>query len=131
MTCLYAVQISATIQTNPPQITLHWEPDGLGAESYVVARKLKTDSFWGPLTTLPGSTTTFSDSGVSVGAAYEYQVIKHATLGYTGYGYIYAGINAPLIENRGKVLLIVAANTNSLGPTRARSPRPTNSPRSR
>ncbi|MGH7970707.1 MAG: hypothetical protein ACREIC_18425, partial [Limisphaerales bacterium] len=47
MTWLYAVQISATIQTNPPLITLHWEPDGYGADSYAVFRKLKTDSSWG------------------------------------------------------------------------------------
>ena len=41
------------------------------------------------------------------GAAYEYQIVKAATLGYTGYGYIYAGINAPLTDNRGKVFLVV------------------------
>jgi len=114
MTWLYAVQISATTQTNPAQITLHWEPDQYGADSYVVCRKLKTDSNWGPEQTLSGSATNFSDSDVSVGSAYEYQIIKHATLGYTGYGYICAGINAPLIENRGKIILIVAADTISL-----------------
>jgi len=114
MTWLYAVQISATIQTNPAQITLQWEPDQLGADSYLVYRKLKTDAAWGPATTLPGLATNYIDSSVSLGGAYEYQIIKHATLGYTGYGYIYAGINAPLIENRGTVLLIVAADTNSL-----------------
>ncbi|HTL18529.1 MAG TPA: fibronectin type III domain-containing protein [Patescibacteria group bacterium] len=115
MTWLYAVQLSAGIQTDPPQISLHWEPDQFGADSYVVYRKLKTDAVWGPGTMLPGSATGFSDSNVSVGSAYEYQVIKHASLGYTGFGYIYAGINAPLIENRGTVLLIVAADTGSLG----------------
>jgi len=35
-------------------------------------------------------------------------------LGYTGYGYIYAGIDAPMIENRGELILIVAADTGSL-----------------
>src|SRR5436190_2015927 len=100
MTWLYAVQISATIRTSPAQITLNWEPDELGADSYVVSRKLKTDSAWGPGTVLAGSATNFTDFGVSLGGAYEYKIIKHATLGYTGYGYIYAGINAPLIENR-------------------------------
>jgi len=114
MTWLYAVQICATTQTNPVQITLHWEPDVYGADSYVVYRKLKTDSNWGPGQTLPGSATNFSDGDVSIGSVYEYQIIKHATLGYTGYGYIYAGINARLIEERGKVILIVAADTSSL-----------------
>jgi hypothetical protein len=46
--------------------------------------------------------------------AYEYRIIKHATYGYTGYGYICAGIHAPLIDHRGKLILIVAADTGSL-----------------
>ena len=28
-------------------------------------------------------------------------------MGYTGYGYIYTGINAPLNDNRGKLVLVV------------------------
>lgn len=119
-TFLYAVQVSATVQENPPQITLQWPPDPNGANSYVVYRKLKDYTSWGSGTTLPGSATSFTDYGVSLGSAYEYQVIKYATLGYTGYGYIYAGIKAPMIEDRGKLLLIVAADTASLSGELAR-----------
>src|SRR5262245_31543775 len=79
-----------------------------------VYRKLKEDSSWGAGTVLPGSSTDFTDSTVSAGSAYEYQVIKRANLGYAGFGYIYAGIAAPMIENRGKVILIVAADASSL-----------------
>ena len=104
MTWLYAVQLSATIQTNPPQITLHWPPDEYGANSYVVYRKLKDEGTWGLGVSLPGSATTFIDDTVSLGSAYEYKVIKDATLGYVGYGYIYAGIDASLIESRGKII---------------------------
>jgi hypothetical protein len=50
---------------------------------------------------------------VSVGIPYEYQIVKHATLGYTGYGYIYSGIEVPLTETRGKLLLIVATNNTA------------------
>jgi hypothetical protein len=110
MTWVYAVQLSTTIQTNPPQITLHWPQDELGANNYVVQRKLKAETSWGLATTLPGSATNFTDTTVSVGSAYEYQVTKHAALGYTGYGYIYTGIYAPMIENRGTLILIVAAD---------------------
>jgi hypothetical protein len=113
-TWLYAVQISAAVQTNPAQITLNWEPDHYGADSYTVFRKFKTDSSWGAGVSLPGTATNFTDFDVSAGNAYEYQIIKHATLGYTGYGYIYAGVNAPLIEDRGTVVLLVAADTVSL-----------------
>ncbi len=113
-TWLYAVQLSASVQLDPPQITLNWVPDTYGADSYVVYRKLMDENSWGPGISLPGWTTTFTDEQVAVGGAYEYQVVKNATLGYTGYGYIYAGINAPPIENRGKLVLIVAADTSSL-----------------
>src|SRR4051812_20189353 len=113
-TWLYSVQLSATIQESPPQITLHWPQDQYGANSYVVYRKQRDDTSWGGGTTLSGSTTSFTDPNVSFGSAYEYQVIKYATLGYVGYGYIFSGINVPLIENRGKLILIVAADTSAL-----------------
>ena len=66
-TWLYAVQISATIQANPPQITLSWPPDQYGANSYVVYRKLKDNNYWGSGTSLPGWATTFTDSQVAEG----------------------------------------------------------------
>lgn len=113
-TYVYAVQISAVVQTNPPQIHLSWEPDPYGADNFVVFRKLKTDASWGAGILLPGSATNFTDVDVTDSAAYEYQIIKHAALGYTGYGYIYSGISAPLIEDRGTVVLVVAADTVSL-----------------
>src|SRR6478672_9656840 len=77
MTWLYAVQLSATLQTNPPQISLHWPPDELGADSYTVQRKLRTDTSWGPVTNLPGSATNLNDNTISIGSTYEYQIIKH------------------------------------------------------
>ena len=46
-TFVYAVQISAAVQTSPPQITLNWKPDPYGANSYTVYRKSKTDTSWG------------------------------------------------------------------------------------
>jgi hypothetical protein len=57
---------------------------------------------------LPGTATNFVDANVTVGTAYEYQIFKtnSASL-YSGYGYIMAGLEAPMIENRGKVILVV------------------------
>ncbi len=112
-TFVYAVQISATVQTDPPVITLNWEPDPYGAKSYSVYRKSKTDGNWGSPTTLSGSATSFSDTDVEVGATYEYQIVKQATLGYVGYGYIYSGIQAPMTENRGTLILVVATNSTA------------------
>jgi hypothetical protein len=111
LTFVYTVQISATTQVSPPQITLNWIPDPLGANSYTIYRKSKNDSSWGSGITLAGSTSSYVDTQVSVEQTYEYQIVKSGVIGYTGYGYIYTGINAPLTENRGKLVLIVATNS--------------------
>ncbi|MCI0534754.1 MAG: hypothetical protein L0Z50_05960, partial [Verrucomicrobiales bacterium] len=103
----YAVQVTATAQASPPRITLAWPQDSSGApSSYVVSRKLRDAAFWGPGVSLPGTTTTYTDENVSLGGAYEYQVKKLAA-GYAGFGYVYAGIEVPAVESRGKVVLIV------------------------
>src|SRR5204863_824669 len=69
---------------------------------------------WGtPIATLSGSASNYTDTAVSIGTDYEYQIVKAATLGYTGYGYIYSGINVPPIEQRGTVVLVVATNSTT------------------
>lgn len=111
-TFVYAVQLSAQVQSSPPQITLNWEPDPYGANDYAIYRKSKTATDWGaPLAVLDGSAGSYIDTNVAVGTTYEYQVIKDAVLGYTGYGYIFSGIEAPPNENRGTVVLVVASES--------------------
>ena len=106
-TWVYAVQISARTQTSPPQITLQWEPDPYGANNYTLYRKGKDATSWGGGTTLPGSAANFVDNNVTVGATYEYAIVKSSSQGYAGYGYIYSGINATLVDSRGTVVLVV------------------------
>lgn len=103
----YSVRVSATVQPSPPQIKLTWPQDTvLMPSNYTVFRKSLSDTSWGNGVILSGATTNYTDTNVTNGDAYEYQIIK-ATSYYTGYGYIYAGINFPLIESRGTVDLIV------------------------
>jgi hypothetical protein len=106
-TWVYAVQISATAQSSPARITLSWPQDTYGANSYTVYRKTRDAGSWGTGVVLPGSATSYVDNNVAAGAAYEYQIVKAASQGYTGYGYIYAGIDAALVDTRGKVILAV------------------------
>jgi hypothetical protein len=95
------VQVSATVQESPARITLSWPQDTSGTPgSYTVYRKSAGSTSWGGGTSLSGSTTTYTDTSVAAGTAYEYQIVK-AMSGYTGYGYIYTGINVPLVDNRG------------------------------
>jgi hypothetical protein len=103
----FSVQLSAAVQENPPQITLIWPQDSCATpDTYIVYRKLPQATSWGKGTTLPGKSTAYVDKDVTTGRAYEYQVVKKASQ-YTGYGYLCAGIHAPLTENRGRLLLVV------------------------
>jgi len=121
---VFTVQTTATVQTSPPQITLHWPPEvgnapgQFVANSYSIYRKSKTDTSWGtPIAVLSGTATNYTDAGLNVGATYEYQIIKEATaygtFNYTGYGYIFCGIQAALTENRGTVILVVETNATA------------------
>jgi len=101
----HAVQVSATVQGNPPQIRLCWPADA-SATGYTVHRKLRDDLSWGTGAMLAANATNYVDSDVAVDGAYEYRVSKAAS-GYSGAGYIYAGIEVPLVEYRGKVILLI------------------------
>ncbi|MBI4663040.1 MAG: hypothetical protein HY735_29880 [Verrucomicrobia bacterium] len=105
----HSVQVSAQVQASPPRITLVWPQDTRGIpDSYTVYRKAPGAGSWSSGTILPGTTTSFTDTGVTAGTIYEYQVFKtNSFSAYSGYGYIWAGINAPLVEDRGKILLVV------------------------
>jgi hypothetical protein len=103
----YSVQVSATVQVAPPSITLSWPQDTNGTPAgYAVARKSPGASSWGQAVSLPGNATSYTDATVSAGTAYEYRVVKTAA-GYTGYGYVETGIGVPLMDQRGKVVLLV------------------------
>ena len=103
----YAVQVSATVDSASPRITLSWPQDVVSqVSSYTVYRKALGDSSWGSGVNLPGSATSYVDNNVAAGAAYDTKSLR-SPRSYNGYGYIYAGINAPLVENRGKLVLVV------------------------
>src|SRR5947207_7253193 len=112
-TWVYAVQITASVQVSPPQITLRWEPDQYGANSYTVYRKTEDATSWGSGTALAGTASSYVDTAVAAGSTYEYRIVKAASQGYTGYGYIQTGINAPLVDSRGKVVLVVDSSVSS------------------
>src|SRR5215831_10985579 len=101
-----AVEVSATVQKTPsPKITLTW-PANASAVSYSIYRKQFTDTSWGnPIANPAGSAMSYADTNVLVGATYEYQIVRSGGVG--GYGYIASGIEVPLVESRGKLILLV------------------------
>jgi hypothetical protein len=108
----YAVQVTATVQTNPPAITLSWLGDPLAINFYVY-RKLRDDVYWGAGTALPAGATNYVDTNVLTGTAYEYAIFKD-TATYFAEGYILTGILAPLTENRGKIILLLDNSQSAL-----------------
>src|SRR5689334_9293491 len=103
----FSVQISATIQETPAHITLIWPQDTcVRPESYTIYRKAPGATSWGAGKILPGDAVSYLDKNISIGAVYEYQIVKK-TPKYSGYGYICAGIKAPMTEDRGRLLLVV------------------------
>ncbi|MEO7299317.1 MAG: hypothetical protein ABI042_12165 [Verrucomicrobiota bacterium] len=102
----YSVQVSANVQVSPPLINLVWPPDP-NATSYTISRKTKQATSWNSVATLPGTATGYADTSVTVGSAFEYKIFKTTSGNYSGYGYLFAGINAPMIDSRGKLILVV------------------------
>jgi hypothetical protein len=100
------IQLTASWQENPNQITLSWNSDQY-ATAYKISRKLLGDSSWQAVATVDGKATNWTDTTISAGVAYEYQAIKSTSGSYSSYGYICAGIQRGLQEDRGKVVLLV------------------------
>ncbi|HVS50751.1 MAG TPA: fibronectin type III domain-containing protein [Opitutaceae bacterium] len=105
-TWTYAVEISATTETSPARVTLHWPADEIPATRYAVSRKAVGANAWGDSVSLDGPATSYVDENVSPGSVYEYQVQKF-TASYSAYGYIAVGLDAPAAESRGKIVLVV------------------------
>ena len=103
----YSVEASATVHTHPGRIVLHWPQDSCATpQSYTIYRKDPEASSWGRGTTIVGTAKEYVDSNVTPGTAYEYQIVKNSAK-YNGYGYVCAGLNLGLAENRGRLLLVV------------------------
>ena len=102
----YAVRVSAEIQRAPSHLTLRWVRDEF-AQGYEVCRKIRDATTWGTvLATLGVNDTSWVDTTIALGQAFEYRVYKRAST-YTGYGYLYGGIEVPARDSAGTVLLLV------------------------
>jgi hypothetical protein len=113
-----AVQVHATTQASPPQITLNWETSPHPVTSIWIYRRLpNTGANWVYLGNDPAPTaTTFTDTNVNPGVRYEYRVYRqYATTSSSDHarGYTIAGIDAPLLDKRGTVVLVIDSTQQS------------------
>ena len=96
-----AFDIRAITQVSPPSIKLVWEITDNNKQVYV-SRKLKSDATFGAPVKLAANATEYTDNAVVAGTVYEYHVA-----GTTANEYLSVGINVPLVDYRGKLILIV------------------------
>lgn len=111
----YAIEAAAAVTTSPPAIRLYWPSVSHGIR-YHVRRKAIHQEAWTHLATLPGTATQYVDSQVAVGSAFEYEIELETNLGQFGvkaHTYLYAGIDHPMVDQKGKVLLVVDASLAS------------------
>ncbi len=104
-----SVIIQAEIQANPPQITLDWVQD-LQCAGYTIYRKGKNNISWAsPIGNAMNFETSWVDTNVVVGEAYEYRIAKNLAGYGSGFsnGYIYAGIEVPATHYRGACLVVI------------------------
>jgi len=112
-----AMQVSARAQAVPAQITLNWPDDeGYGA-GYAIWRKAVTETQWGkPLAEVPRTAQQYVDTTARVGVVYDYRVGKLVPPHFYSYGYVRSGIEAPVIDHRGTVVLVVDTVTAAAMP---------------
>lgn len=107
----FAIDLKADVSPAVPHITLSWslrQNANITAQS--MYRRLKGAVNWGsPIATLSTTDTTWADTTAMPGVEYEYWMSRSYTSisPNTALGYITAGYNLPMVENRGVTLLVV------------------------
>lgn len=106
----FAVDLGATVSTDSPCITLSWSirrPGNITAQK--IHRRLKGETTWTSLADLATNQTSYADATAVPKVEYEYWMERTYTGIYptTAMGYLSAGVNVPMVENRGKLLLVI------------------------
>ncbi len=99
---------NAVVDEVAPAITLEWNTIK-GADGYSVFRRTKGAADWGEalISNLPPATTSFTDTHVSVGSEFEYKILAGPQHAFHYPACLSAGIKAPLIDDRGTLILVV------------------------
>lgn len=99
--------LSASVSESPAGIKLVWSADP-SAQKYDVYRKTKNATVWGDaIATVMSPTTTYIDTTALAGSIFEYRVVKTFVGGGDDRAYVLAGNQAPLVDNRGQLILVV------------------------
>jgi len=110
----YLVNALATVTTNPPSIKIKWDTQ-LSATSCVIQRKTIDATSWENLPALTDTSSQYTDLNVQSGQAWEYYISRSlpAISGSAANQYICVGIDLPVVDYRGKVILLVESSVAS------------------
>lgn len=114
------IELEISVDEQAEKITFNWNREDVDGPAIEISRRVegeRTGLTWVPQATLPRSTTTWTDFSVTPGIVYEYQFFIPADENflYPTAAYASCGIEAPLVDERGKVLLVLDSSiANSL-----------------
>jgi hypothetical protein len=101
------VEITTTTAAASPYITLTWN-SAASVTAQKVWRRVKGGTNWGTATNLGAGDLSYADPTALPGVAYEYSFQRTRSVAPTTvYGAIVAGYQVPLLDQRGKVILLV------------------------
>lgn len=109
----FSVQLTGTVQNNPPLIQLNWVP-GVPNSGYLIYRKeFDEQQAWSnPVAAVNADDSTWTDSTAIPGQLYQYHVLRQSS-GISGHGYLLSGIEVMHQIDRGRILLVV--DTTAIG----------------
>jgi len=111
-----AIEMFVTTQVSPLRITVKWKNNHPGIELYRLQRRVATENWPGSHIDIPGTSTEYIDSNVSIGVVYEYRM-ERSFANYFSIGAITATIQRPEVHFRGKLIMLIAGYlADSLSP---------------
>ena len=106
----FAVRASVVVREDPVRFEFTWHPVKTGVSApYSIYRRTEQSAAWGkPVATLPAGSVSFTDQdGLRAGVRYEYRISTGTNSRNMSCTYLAVGVKVPMIDSRGKILLIV------------------------
>ena len=106
------IELDISVDEQQEEISFSWDRNEDAGSAIEISRRVEgelTGLSWIPQATLPRSTTTWTDSSITPGVVYEYRFFVPVDEDFPNptAAYVSCGIRAPLVDTRGKVLLVV------------------------
>jgi len=106
-----SVKLSASLDIENTEITLHWIVDSRSVSFDLYRRRLGENSWGSKIADFDTGVDQYVDSDIESNVIYEYKMQKYTTEDVDGFGYLYTGIEVAPVHQSGKVIIIITENT--------------------